>query len=233
MEPITILILGASISWGCVGNCDAVQSEPGYVEMWRSDRPELDIHVAAWFSTGVAAWDPGATSVESHMLTEYTDPTGIWEHGIAGKRNVWQLIGLPQVRAIRPDYVVVMLGIGDALRQLWGIPAATPQEYEDSLRAIAAAIRAEGATPVLAVDATVSSVAPGGQDFIDNYLTPYAQRVAVVCAEAGNLCGPDLPSWQDSVGDYVGTDNVHPNSTGHRHIADAFIDTFDSLSTCP
>lgn len=229
MEPITILILGASISCGCVGNCDPVQTEPGYVAMWRADRPNLEIHVACWFSTGITAWDPGATSVESHGLLNTTNVTGLWEYGIASKRNVWELMGLPRIRALKPDYVVVMLGIGDALRQLWGITAATPAEYEASLRAIADAIRAEGAIPVLAVDATVSSVAPGGQAFIDDWLTPYAAKVAIVCNECGNVCGPDLPAAQNSVADYAGTDNIHPNSLGHRHIADAFIATFDAL----
>jgi hypothetical protein len=224
-EPdAVVVILGASISWGCVGHCDPEQDAPGYVPLWRELDPHLAIHTAAWFGAGVSDYDPASAPVLDVGL-EF--PHGLWELGQGHYENLWQLMGRPMILRHEPDYVVVMLGLGDALRPARQPPRAptSPEHYEKGLRRLARHIKRLGAVPVLAVDAPFAGSFTGADSLLDEY----RRAVRRVCRHPGTLCGPVLPYWIDRDAHYVGTDGVHPNADGAEAIAAAFSDTFRRL----
>ena len=207
-----ILVLGPSNSWGCVANCNAVQTENGYVKQLRLLLPDDEIRVQAWFGSGAADWNPDALPILDNALIF---PIGVWEEGLGNHVNLWNLMAIPELCSWKPDYVITFFGWGDWLRT-FRVPSksvTTQEDYKTSMEKVARGILQAGAIPVLAVDGT------------GRYLTGYQASLFQICSDFRMDCGPDITVVLN--GPYYGGDFFHPIALGHQRVAEAFADWFN------
>ena len=106
-----ILIIGASVTWGCVGTCNTPQTELGYLPRLRMMLPDHEIRAITWFGAGVADWEPDAVPFASLALPyPGAFPYGVGEYGAESTTNLWNL----SRRADRP----VPLDIDDLIETI-------------------------------------------------------------------------------------------------------------------
>jgi lysophospholipase L1-like esterase len=146
----------------------------------------------------------------------------------------------------RPDLVVIQFGINDSTINVWANPPATRppvtrERYAANLSGFVQSLRSQGSdvilmtpnpmrwTPVLTNLYGKRPYRPDDPDGLNETLRPYADRVREV-AGTNNVTLVDVyTAFQDygagkgqSMDDLL-LDGMHPNSKGHRLIADRLI----------
>lgn len=134
------------------------------------------------------------------------------------------------VTALDPDWVVVLLGLNDALPS-GARPGTSPAEYRANLLALVDRILALGARPVL--------VAPSPRFRLSDDIRPSDERPSDESGEPLEIMGPYVAAlrsvaeagefpWVDLHGSFLTSatvrelipDGVHPSADGHALIAD-------------
>ncbi|QDV36190.1 SGNH/GDSL hydrolase family protein [Tautonia plasticadhaerens] len=148
--------------------------------------------------------------------------------GIGGERTDQALERLDAVVELRPRVVTVMYGTNDSYVDPGSNSSRISREdYAANLRAIVAALRRRGITPILMTEPRWADNAPvnGLGESPNARLTPFMDACREVAAECGvplvdhfsrwtaaRADGQDLAEWT--------TDGCHPNPLGHRELAE-------------
>lgn len=227
-----ILILGESVTWGCVGSANPVQTEDGYLPRLRDALPDYEIRALTYFGAGVADWDPTSPTFQGQSL-DFPDefPFGLLEYQGRDVMNMWRLLGVPHHLDFQPTYTLVFMGFGDgAFRSLRTPPLAalTGSQWQAGLSRICEAVIALNSIPVVCFNTPGASGNPG----IDAFTFAYRDAIPRVCDGERILAGPDTFAIYDRTAHFVGTDNIHPNAAGHAAVASALASYFTELAAC-
>lgn len=134
--------------------------------------------------------------------------------------DLYHALALPLLPA---DVVVVLLGSNDAPGYREPAPIE-PEDYGENLRAISRALLRDGAGRVLLMSA------PPSYHRIKRYrrLMSLRAQVEAVCKSEPRVdCGPNL--FDLLAPDDFAPEGLHPNATGHQHIAEALERSLRSL----
>ncbi len=142
-------------------------------------------------------------------------PIRVVNAGRSGDTAAQGLARLPAVLRLKPDVLVVALGINDALR---GLPV---ENAEVALRRITVDAQAAGARVILVGFRPRAAQSPGTDAFEAMYARLATERrVAFV---------PDLLEGVAGHPELLFADRLHPNETGQQHLAETVARSLELL----
>jgi lysophospholipase L1-like esterase len=168
---------------------------------------------------GAAPHQPAYPELVARGLADrYSSEVSLKNLSVGGKATPWGIERAPAVAALRPDMVILALGMNDA----WGLSA---EQYAENTRRMMQAIReASPQTEIL----LVGSMLPNPQWRLDAKLfARYRDELAAMCGP-GVAMADVTAMWDEllrhkSFFDLTGNGLNHPNDFGHRVYAETIL----------
>lgn len=133
--------------------------------------------------------------------------------GIGGETAANALVRLPAVLEQSSSFHFVAIGYGT--NDSWGNQDVERVHFEDTLNDIVDQLLDAGATPILARIPFSNGKNAGGQNEHET-IPDFNAVIDRITAERGLPCGPDFFAWFQAHPEELGSDGVHPTTTGYR-----------------
>jgi lysophospholipase L1-like esterase len=202
--PVKVLVIGDSMSVPGQSFVTGNVAGPSYVDALSALLGE-SYEVVSVACAGASAID-WSTSKPGTLCG--TDDVGFVPHGLYRDR------ALPKLPA---DVALVLLGTNDAMGYMESGGRVDTRSFHRAIEEILDALDTAG------VDEVVLAIPPDSvrSDYHER-LVEYRAVLQSLCAERSNVtCGPDFFAVLDPVWHFPDSD-VHPNTEGHRQMAEAF-----------
>ena len=188
-----------------------------------ADRDRSDEHSLSSFSL----------MVERHLNTLYPyKKVEVFNRGISGQRSCDLLREFDsQVKHLKPDCVVMLIGINDTWRRYDSADPTSPEDYYKNVKKIVTGIKKLGAE-LMVLEPFITKA--------DQSKKSYYEDLALKIAELRQVCREEKIEYvplDGMIAEYeishpeisLSDDSVHPNDFGRAFIASAIIERLEIL----